>query len=89
MVKTPQSLEFKVTDIKPVETTDDGRTFLECRTSVGTVAFWGDDDSTENIEQVQARRVPFRVRTQCVHPDPPFDRRHSLWVQRRAHLEFL
>jgi hypothetical protein len=89
MVKTPKSLEFQVTQIRPVDTAADGRSFLECKTSVGVVAFWGDPDSMLNIEQIEGRRVPFRMRTRCIQPDPPFDRRHSLWVPQTALIEFL
>jgi hypothetical protein len=89
MVKTPQALEFKVTRVRPVETAGDGRSFLECTTSVGVVAFWGDDDSMINIEGIEGKRVPFRVRARCVQPDPPFAQRHSLWVGPTTLIEFL
>ena len=89
MVKTPQALEFQVTRVRPVQHADDGRSFLECTTSVGVVAFWGDDDSTINIEGIEGRRVPFRVRARCVPPDAAFAQRHSLWVLQNTLIEFL
>jgi hypothetical protein len=89
MVKTPKSLEFQVTRVKSVETTADGESFLECATSVGVIAFWGSRDSMTNIEGIEAKRLPFRVRTRCVQPDPPFEQRHSLWVPRNVRVEFL
>jgi len=88
-MKTAKPLEFQVTRLRPVETTDDGRPFLECTTSVGLVAFWGDADSTLNIEGIEAKRVPFRVRASCVQPDRPYDQRHSLWVLPAARIDFL
>jgi hypothetical protein len=89
MVKTRKALEFQVTRVRPVETADDGRAFLECTTSIGVVAFWGDDASMINIEGIEGKRVPFRVRARCVQPDPAFAQRHSLWVPQDTMLEFL
>jgi hypothetical protein len=89
MVKTPKALEFQVTRVRPVETLAGGTAFVECNTSVGVIAFWGEGDPMINIEQIQAKRVPFRVRARCVQPDPPFDRRHSLWVPHHSPIEFL
>ena len=88
-MKTPKPFEFQVTRVRPVQTTDDGRSFLECTTSVGVVAFWGDADSTLNIDGIEGKRVPFRLRASCVPPDPPYDTRHSVWVLPTARIDFL
>jgi len=88
-MKTPKPLEFRVTRIGPMQKAGDDRAFLECTTSVGTVAFWGDGDSMINIEGIEGRRVPFRVRAACLQPDPPYDQRHSLWVPATARIDFL
>ncbi|HKB11006.1 MAG TPA: hypothetical protein VKD69_10140 [Vicinamibacterales bacterium] len=72
-----------------MQTGDDGSSYLECSTSLGVVAFWGDDDVMINIEKMQSRRPPFRVRARCVQPDPPFDKRHSLWVTGNAPVDFV
>jgi hypothetical protein len=42
-----------------------------------------------NIEGIEGKRVPFRVRARCVQPDPAFAQRHSLWVPQDTMLEFL
>ncbi len=89
MVKTPKALEFQVTRVRPVQTADDGRPFLECTTTVGVVVFWGEEDSMLNIEGIEGKRLPFRVRARCVQPDPPFAQRHSLWVPHNTLIEFL
>ena len=89
MVKTPKALEFQVMRLRPVQTADDGRSFLECTTTVGIVAFWGGDDSMLNVEGIQGKRLPFRVRARCVQPDPRFAQRHSLWVPHNTLIEFL
>lgn len=89
MAKTPEQREFQVTFKKPVVTTQNGNSFLECNTSLGIVAFWGDDWSMANIRAIESKAVPFRVRCGCITSNSPFDQQHQLWVPQTEHLEFI
>jgi hypothetical protein len=79
--------EFEVRRIGAVRGTQNQ--FIECETSIGTVAFWSGAVSSANVRAIGGRTPPFRVRCGCRPPSARFADQHTLWVPEIAQVEFL
>lgn len=75
--KPTSQATFTVSKVGELRTSQRGDPFVECRTDVGIVAFWGGKLDSDNIERVQRARVPFRVTCECFKPD---SKKYALWV---------
>lgn len=82
-----ETREFDVRRVGRLAHTARGNPFIECETSIGTVAFWG-GRSMDNLRAIQGQTPPFRVRCDCRPPTANFPS-HALWVPETARIEFL
>jgi hypothetical protein len=63
--------DFDVLKVGPLQRTRKGNPFIECETSLGTVAFWG-GRSVDNLGAIQSQTLPFKIRCGCRPPMPNF-----------------
>ena len=82
----PTVREFQVHRVGALMTGPNNSSFLECETSLGTIAFWGDSRSMVNIEAIRAASPPFRVRCGCITPRRTVST-HVLWVPQVVPVE--
>jgi hypothetical protein len=78
---------FDVLEVGDMIRSPKGHSSIECRTDVGTVAFWG-NKSTSNLKALLRRQPPFRVRCGCRQPLPNYPT-HVWWVPENSQIEFL
>ena len=62
-----------------------GSQYLECQTSLGTVAIWGSERSRWNIGLVQSEALPFEAVMFCA---PGEEKGHTYWVPEETKLFF-
>ncbi|MFV1995576.1 MAG: N-glycosylase/DNA lyase [Verrucomicrobiales bacterium] len=88
MVFTPtETQEFEVRGVGRLKGSKNQ--FLECKTDIGVVAFWAGSVSSANVDALQRRSPPFRVRCGCRRPSARFARAHAFWVPEMAEIQFL
>jgi hypothetical protein len=66
-----------------------GDPYVECRTNVGVVAFWGGGRNRANIGRLQNTPTPVRLTTECIDPSEGYAQRHAVWVPQTSALRFL
>lgn len=83
----PEVTVFTIESVGNTKTTFKGNSYLECRTNVGVVAFWGSRTNQSNIDAVKRLSLPFTVKVACIPPSQSFASSHALWVPERSVLE--
>ena len=82
--RTPEPCTLEIRAIRSRERTRNGNWFLPCETSGGVALFWGSDKNLDNIQLIEAGRVPCTVTCGCIASNwPKFD----LWVPENARIE--
>ena len=76
----PSRRKFTITSMKPEQTTSGGNLYLECETTVGTIAFWGDRTDQSNIRAIERHNPPLSVTADCIESN--WDK-HDFWVPQR------
>jgi hypothetical protein len=79
----PVDTKLVVRSVGEVKITPKGNSFLECKTSVGTVAFWGDSRGMSNINKIGSRSTPFALVCGCIDSNWP---EHAFWVPQSAQV---
>jgi hypothetical protein len=82
----PTIREFEVRRVGALMPAPNNSSCLECETSLGMIAFWGDARSMVNIEAIRAASPPFRVRCGCITPRRTVSN-HVLWVPQSVPVE--
>ena len=81
---TPEPRTLEVHAIHDRERTRNGNWYLPCETSDGVAVFWGSNKNFDNIESIEAGRVPFTVTCDCISSNWS---RHDLWVPENSRVE--
>ena len=82
----PVPAEFVVTSVGSVRTTRDGNSYLSCDTSLGKVAFRGNERDSRNIDRVRGLRTPASLRCGCI---PSNWLQFARWIPQGAEVEIL
>jgi hypothetical protein len=88
-MKTPTQTTLVIQDVSLLQTSRRGDPYVECRTDLGLVAFWGGRANQANIDQLQKASPPFTLTTGCIVPSETYAQRHTLWVPQTSELCFL
>lgn len=57
-----------------------GDPFIEVRTSLGTVAFWGSERNQKNLETIRSAQSQSTITCGCISPSAGYVKRHAFWV---------
>ncbi|AZI43250.1 hypothetical protein EHF33_11270 [Deinococcus psychrotolerans] len=71
--------------VGPIRAAEQGTEYLECETSLGTIAILGSERSRWNIGVVEAEELPFEAVMFCV---PAQSGAHAYWVPEETTLFF-
>ena len=82
--RTPEPRTLEVRAIRSRERTRNGNWYLPCETSDGVALFWGSDKNLDNIQLIEAGRVPFTVTCGCIASNWP---QYDLWVPENSNIE--
>ena len=82
--RTPESRTLEIHAIRGRERTRSGNWFLPCETSGGVALFWGSEKNLDNIQLIEAGRVPFTVTCGCIASNWP---KYDLWVPENSRVE--
>ena len=82
--RTPKPRTLEVRAILSRERTRNGNWYLPCETSDGVALFWGSDKNLDNIQLIEADRVPFTVTCDCIASNWP---QYDLWVPENSNIE--
>ena len=82
--RTPEPRTLEIRAIRGRERTPNGNWFLPCETSGGVALFWGSDKNLDNIQSIEAGRVPFTVTCGCIASNWP---KYDLWVPENSRVE--
>ena len=82
--RTPESRTLEVRAIRSRVRTRNGNWYLACETSVGVALFWGSDKNLDNIQLIDAGRIPFMVTCGCIASNWP---QYDLWVPENSNIE--
>ena len=82
--RTPKPRTLEVRAIRGRERTRNGNWYLPCETSDGVALFWGSDKNLDNIQLIEAGRVPFTVTCGCIASNWP---QYDLWVPENSNIE--
>ena len=82
--RTPEPCTLEIRAIRGRERTRNGNWFLPCKTSGGVALFWGSDKNLDNIQSIEAGRVPFTVTCGCIASNWP---KYDLWVPENSRVE--
>src|SRR5438105_528126 len=85
-MKPPVPKTFTVTSVGPERQSRRGDPYVECRTDLGTVAFWGGAQNVSNIQKIAAARLPVTITCGCIEPSSAYSSRHSLWVPQGSRI---
>ena len=88
-MKTPTSRTFAIEKVGTVRTSRRGDPYIECRTDLGVVAFWGGGQNRANIQRLQEASPPVKLTAACIAPSEAYANRHALWVPQTSQLRFL
>jgi hypothetical protein len=82
----PVLKELRIDKVDAVHKTSKGNCYLECTTTVGTVAFWGSAKNMSNINLIQRQSPPFAVQCGCIPSNWP---RHKFWIPESSRVSVL
>ena len=82
--RTPEPRTLEIRAIRGRERTRSGNWFLPCETSGGVALFWGSEKNLDNIQSIEAGRVPFTVTCGCIASNWP---KYDLWVPENSRVE--
>jgi len=57
-----------------------GDPFLEAKTSLGIIAFWGSDRTQQNLQMIRSAMPPLTITCGCISPSAAYSKRHAFWV---------
>ncbi len=77
----PKQTELEIRQVSELKTTSKGNCYVECKTNVGVVAFWGDTNHMSNIETIQRAKPPLKAICGCIQSNW---NQHALWVPQNA-----
>jgi hypothetical protein len=82
----PQRTKLEIREVGELQTTSKGNCYVECKTDVGVVAFWGKTDHMGNIQAIQRTVPPLKAICGCI---PSNWNQHALWVPESASIQLL
>lgn len=78
--KTPIEHTFIVERVIGEGISRRGDPFVEAKTRLGIVAFWGSGRNCANLRTIQSATPRFTVTCGCIQPAAGYAKRHALWV---------
>lgn len=82
--RTQEPRTLEVRGIRGRKRTRNGNWYLPCETSAGIALFWGSDNNLDNIQLIEAGRVPFTVTCGCIASTWPD---YDLWVPENSRVK--
>ena len=82
-----RTLKLRILEVRAIRSrgrTRNGNWYLPCETSAGVALFWGSDKNLDNIQLIEAGRVPFTVTCGCIASNWP---QYDLWVPENSNIE--
>ena len=75
--------DFTIIAKRTAKTTSKGNVYLECETTLGTVAFWASPGNRSNVHAIEQQPLPVSVTAQCIKSNW---QKHDLWVPESAEV---